>query len=87
MNSSMIHTTDVLAIVPGMPTFCYPIYIPRTLFAYFLPFLAFETILLGLALYRGYMSLRMHHLYGGRFSPLGKVINILIKDSILYFIV
>lgn len=51
-------------------------------FAFWIPYLAFETLLFGLALYKGFASLRSH----ASKDWVGKQgMDILVKDSIFYF--
>jgi len=63
---------------------CAASHIPHHFFAFWIPMLAFETLLCGLALYRGYETFQSS---GSRFRTGRQLVSILIRDSILYFLV
>ena len=44
-------------LIPGLP-FCIPIKIPSYLYAFWIPILAFESLLCGMALFRGFQAFR-----------------------------
>ncbi|KAF8189448.1 hypothetical protein K438DRAFT_1722086 [Mycena galopus ATCC 62051] len=69
--------------IPGM-TFCVPFGVPGYFFAFWIPIICFESLLCGLALYRGFQTFRASDsLYqSGR-----HLVAILIRDSVLYFLV
>ncbi|KAI5121192.1 hypothetical protein M0805_005993 [Coniferiporia weirii] len=55
-------------------------------YLYWVPFLAFETLLFALALFKGAQSVRDHELHIGLGSSRAlKALEVLIRDSILYF--
>lgn len=64
--------------------FCVPSNISHHFFAFWIPMLAFETLLCGMALYKGYETFRSS---GSRFRTGRHLVGILIRDSILYFLV
>ncbi|KAJ7429739.1 hypothetical protein B0H11DRAFT_2211908 [Mycena galericulata] len=70
----------------GMPTFCYPVAttVPSYFFAFWIPIIAFESLLCGLALYRGFQTFRAS---GTLFQSGRHLVSILIRDSVLYFLV
>ncbi|KAF8068044.1 hypothetical protein FPV67DRAFT_1669904 [Lyophyllum atratum] len=64
--------------------FCVPKNISPHFFAFWIPMLAFESLLCGLALYKGYETFRSS---GSHFRSGRHLVGILIRDSILYFLV
>ncbi|KAJ7431246.1 hypothetical protein B0H11DRAFT_2131577 [Mycena galericulata] len=72
--------------IPSMPTFCYPVAtsVPSYFFAFWIPIIAFESLLCGLALYRGFQTFRAS---GTLFQSGRHLVSILIRDSVLYFLV
>ncbi|KAF7289752.1 hypothetical protein MIND_01348800 [Mycena indigotica] len=76
---------SAISHLPGTGvTFCIPIGTPQYFFVYWIPMLFFESLLCVLALYRGLRTFRASvSLYqSGR-----HLVTILIRDSVLYFIV
>ncbi|KAJ6576033.1 hypothetical protein DFH09DRAFT_1150238 [Mycena vulgaris] len=69
--------------LPGT-TFCYPIGVPDYFFAFWIPIIGFESLLCGLALYRGFQTFRAS---GSLFQSGKKLVGILVRDSVLYFLV
>ncbi|KAJ7624339.1 hypothetical protein DFH06DRAFT_1230246 [Mycena polygramma] len=69
--------------LPGM-TFCVPVAVPDYLFAFWIPLVLFESLLCGLALYRGLQQSRAS---GSFFHSSSYLVDILIRDSLLYFLV
>ncbi|KAJ6468126.1 hypothetical protein C8R47DRAFT_1151922 [Mycena vitilis] len=69
--------------LPGM-TFCVPGDVPDWFFTFWIPILMFESLLCGLALYRGFQTFRAS---GGVFQSGKHLVAILIRDSVLYFLV
>ena len=64
--------------------FCVPSRITTHFFAFWVPMLAYESLLCGLALFRGFQA------FQSSTSPFrsGKyLVSILIRDSVLYFLV
>lgn len=68
--------------IPGLP-FCVLSGISVYFYAFWIPPLAFELLLCGLALFRGFQTFYSR---GPRFRSGKHLIEILIRDSILYFI-
>ncbi|KAJ7596503.1 hypothetical protein C8J56DRAFT_917551, partial [Mycena floridula] len=64
--------------------FCVPLGVPSYFFAFWIPILVFETLLCVLALARGFQTFRSH---GGLFVSGRYLVSILIRDSVLYFLV
>jgi len=69
--------------LPGV-TFCVPIGVPDYFFAFWVPIIGFESLLCGLALYRGFQTFRAS---GSLFQSGRHLVAILIRDSVLYFFV
>ncbi|KAJ7917200.1 hypothetical protein B0H13DRAFT_1995645 [Mycena leptocephala] len=69
--------------LPGT-TFCVPFGVPDYFFAFWIPIIGFESLLCGLALYRGFQTFRAA---GSPFQSGRHLVAILIRDSILYFLV
>lgn len=68
--------------LPGLP--CVPTHIPSYFYTFWIPILAFETLLCILALNRGFQS---HRHTGAPFQSGKRIIGVLIRDSIGYYIV
>ncbi|KAJ7734994.1 hypothetical protein B0H16DRAFT_134691 [Mycena metata] len=68
--------------LPGT-TFCVPIGVPSYFFAFWLPIILFESLLCGLALFRGIQTFRAS---GSVFQSGKHLVAILIRDSALYFL-
>jgi len=73
--------------LPGLPFLqCLTEALPSFWWTFWLPTLAFELLLFGLALYKGFESIRAQSSMGG--WSLGKnTLDILVQDSIFYFLV
>jgi hypothetical protein len=68
--------------LPAVGTFCFPLNIPYYYYAFWIPTLVFESILCAMALFRGYQTYKS----SGPLIQSGKyLVNILIRDSGLYF--
>ncbi|KAF9063489.1 hypothetical protein BDP27DRAFT_1367968 [Rhodocollybia butyracea] len=67
---------------PGLP--CVPLQIPSYFYTFWIPILAFETLLCILALNRGFQS---HRDNGAPFQSGKRIIGVLIRDSVVYYIV
>jgi hypothetical protein len=64
--------------------FCFADGVPSHFYTFWIPLIAFETILCGLALIRGFQAVRS----GGSLFRAGRLlVRILIRDSVLYFLV
>lgn len=62
---------------------CGPVYIPSYFFSFWIPIMAFEFLLLFFALYAGYTKVfRIHKVW-----DMNRLINVLIRDNIIYFAV
>jgi hypothetical protein len=70
-------------IIPGIP-FCVPVDVPRHLYAFWIPIIAFESLLCGMALYRGFQGIVGD---GSLFRSGRRLVTILVRDSILFFLV
>ncbi|KAG6829505.1 hypothetical protein H0H87_011238 [Tephrocybe sp. NHM501043] len=72
--------------VPLTPeiAFCVPRHISKNFYAFWIPMLAFESLLCGLALYKGYETLRTA---SPSFRSGRHLVSILIRDSVVYFLV
>ena len=70
-------------LIPGL-TFCVPLSLPKNFYAFWIPALVSETLLCGLALYRGLQGYfnRKNVYQSGR-----RLLEVLIRDSFLYFFV
>ncbi|KAJ6571410.1 hypothetical protein B0H19DRAFT_660634 [Mycena capillaripes] len=80
----VLHGITALAHpIPGT-TFCVPVGVPGYFFAFWIPIIGFESLLCGLALYRGFQTFRAE---GTLFQSGRHLVAILIRDSVLYFLV
>ncbi|TDL17918.1 hypothetical protein BD410DRAFT_793793 [Rickenella mellea] len=70
-------------ILPGIPI-CLPIGAPSHFYAFWIPILIMETLLCVLACYRGYKSYMVQASTQNRGR---RILEILVRDSILYFLV
>jgi len=70
-------------IIPGFP-FCIPIKVPNYLFSFWIPILAFESILCGMALFRGFQAFRYRH---SVFQSGRHLVTLLLRDSIIYYLI
>ncbi|KAF9648323.1 hypothetical protein BDM02DRAFT_3261085 [Thelephora ganbajun] len=63
---------------------CAAKWVPRYFYVFWIPILAFETLLCGLAVYRGFQNMR----FKSSFYYSGKeIVDVLLRDSVVYFIV
>jgi len=75
--------SDTLAVVV-LGRFCLPIGIPHRFYTYWIPMVSYESLLCGLALFQGFRTFRS----GGSMFRNGKrLVGIMVRDSILYFLV
>ncbi|KAF8811627.1 hypothetical protein BYT27DRAFT_7183770 [Phlegmacium glaucopus] len=81
---TQLASISVTALATPRGRFCVPIDIPHRFFTFWIPTLACESFLCSLALFQG---LRTFRLDGSMFSSGRKLMRILIRDSILYFLV
>ncbi len=81
---SLLLTKNIASgeLFPGFGA-CVFISIPANLFLYWIPLLLFEFILLLLVIYVGYIKLFKS---GSKFD-MRRLINVVIRDNILYFLV
>jgi len=70
-------------LIPGK-YFCIPLGISPHIYAFWIPILAFESLLCVLALARGIHTVRSER---GTFYFRRDLVNILVRDSVLYFLV
>jgi len=70
-------------LIPGFP-FCTPLSFPTYLYAFWIPILAFESLLCGMALFRGFQAFRYRQsvFHAGR-----QLVTLLLRDSIVYYLV
>jgi len=83
MGRALSNITAVSELIPGMP-FCIPLDVPPRFYTFWIPILAFETLLCALALGRGIQTARAER---GTFRFRRDLVNILVRDSVLYFLV
>ncbi|KAK0203922.1 hypothetical protein DFS33DRAFT_1335395 [Desarmillaria ectypa] len=69
--------------LPGT-SFCVPSGIPDYFYTFWIPMIAFESLLCGLALFRGFQTFSSD---GPLFSSGRHLVSILIRDSVFYFVV
>jgi len=83
MGSVLSKMTATVINLPADGTFCYASDIASNFYMFWIPLLAFECLLCGLALIKGFQTLRNRRsvLSSGRF-----LIRILVRDSIVYFL-
>jgi hypothetical protein len=79
LNGITAHSHPILGT-----TFCVPFGVPDYFFAFWIPIIGFESLLCGLALYRGFQTFRAS---GSLFQSGRHLVAILIRDSVLYFLV
>ncbi|KAJ6468130.1 hypothetical protein C8R47DRAFT_990200, partial [Mycena vitilis] len=65
-------------------TFCVPFGVHDYIFAFWIPLVSFESLLCGLALYR---ALQQSRASGSFFHSSRHLVDLLIRDSLLYFLV
>jgi len=70
--------------VPGV-TFCVPDQVGDHFYLFWIPILVFESLLVGLALFRGFQAVLSSD--GSLFRSGRQLVNVLIRDSVLYFMV
>jgi hypothetical protein len=66
-------------------TICVPVGFPTYYFTIWIPITVFETLLCSLAFYRGFQTFRA--LVFSVYRPTQQLFDILIRDSIIYFVV
>lgn len=64
--------------------FCMPLQVRRYLYAYWIPILAFESLLCAMSLFRGLQAFRQQYLV---FQSGTQIMTILLRDSIVYFLI
>ncbi|PPQ93527.1 hypothetical protein CVT25_005359 [Psilocybe cyanescens] len=69
-------------LIPG-GNFCSMNTIPRYLYAFWIPIFAFECFLCALAIKRAIMGFKLH---GSYYSTGVRLLDILVRDSVIYFI-
>jgi len=69
--------------IPGFP-FCIPFDVPGYLYAFWIPILAFESLLCGMALFRGFQAF---HYRQSVFQSGRHLVTLLLRDSIVYFLI
>jgi len=83
MGISLAQTRVISNMIPGLP-FCVPTFTPKIFYSFWIPMLISETVLCGLALWRGIQSFRQNRTL---FQSGKKMIEVLIRDSFLYFLI
>jgi len=83
MGVSLSRSQVSSTMIPGLP-FCVPTQTPSIFYAFWIPILISETVLCALALWRGLQSYSQH---GTLFQSSKKLIEVLIRDSFLYFLI
>jgi len=81
--NQMTALSQVPLVVPSM-AFCIPMAIPPYIYAFWIPILAFETLLFVLAVLRGIQTYRHT---GSTFQSNKRLVGLLIRDSIAYYVV
>jgi len=76
-------TVSSFRLMPGL-VFCVAGNIPDYSYAFWIPILAYESLLCGLALFRGFQTFRSS---ASPFRSGKYLVSILIRDSVLYFVV
>ncbi|KAG6906469.1 hypothetical protein DXG01_013796 [Tephrocybe rancida] len=76
-------TAGAVPLTPDL-IFCVPQHVSKHFFAFWIPMLAFESLLCFLALYKGYETFKTS---SSAFRSGRHLVSILIRDSVLYFLV
>ncbi|PPQ68733.1 hypothetical protein CVT24_007560 [Panaeolus cyanescens] len=71
-------------LLGGAGMFCVPSNVPKNFYTFWIPMLAFECLLCVLALIRGFQTFRSG---GSLFQSGRKLVGVLIRDSIFYFLI
>lgn len=69
-------------VIAGLD-FCMPLTVPKYLYAYWIPLLAFESLLCCMSIFRGFQAFRQRH---SVFQSGKHIMTILLRDSIVYFL-
>ncbi|KAF5337825.1 hypothetical protein D9758_015718 [Tetrapyrgos nigripes] len=70
--------------IPVIGSFCVPTRIPNWFYTFWIPILTFETVLCALVLMKGVQTFRAS---GSPFQSGRKLVGILIRDSVVYYLV
>ncbi|KAI0330659.1 hypothetical protein GY45DRAFT_1250355 [Cubamyces sp. BRFM 1775] len=85
MGSGLSHITSVAVTLPHTrSTVCVPSGLPGNFYAFWIPMLISESVLCGLALFRGFQSYRPG---SNVFQSGRRIIEILVRDSLSYFVI
>ncbi|KAF9254445.1 hypothetical protein L218DRAFT_968146 [Marasmius fiardii PR-910] len=76
-------TAISMTLRPGLSV-CVPLTISSEFYSFWIPILTFETVLCCLALFRGYQTFRTS---GSPFQSGRKLVGMLIRDSVVYFLI
>ncbi|KAJ7319419.1 hypothetical protein DFH08DRAFT_1035216 [Mycena albidolilacea] len=78
--------SEFIAVAHPLPdtTICIPVGFPTYYFTIWIPITIFETLLCGLAFYRGFQTF---HTSASVYQPAQQLFVILIRDSVVYFVV
>ena len=68
-------------MIPGLP-FCIPLNVSKHFYAFWIPILAFETLLCTLAVVRVYETYRTQEMQRGV-----HLVEVLLRDSVVYYVV
>ncbi|TFK47651.1 hypothetical protein OE88DRAFT_1665915 [Heliocybe sulcata] len=69
--------------IPGI-VFCLPLHAPSFFYAFWIPTLAFESLLCALALYRAFKDFRSRSTV---FQSGRHIVKVLIRDSVIYYLI
>jgi hypothetical protein len=83
MGNVLSEVTMQSNFIPGLP-FCIPFDVPGYLYAFWIPILAFESLLCGMALFRGFQAF---HYRQSVFQSGRHLVTLLLRDSIVYFLI
>ncbi|KIK52144.1 hypothetical protein GYMLUDRAFT_371607, partial [Collybiopsis luxurians FD-317 M1] len=82
VNYILAHIQAAAHLIPGF-SFCFPVFIPPYFYALWIPVLAFEAVLFALAAFQGF---RTHQRNNSALQYEERLFKILIRDSIIYFV-
>jgi hypothetical protein len=83
VGDSTLFGQGYVAVLVDLPV-CIPTNIPKYLYVFWVPILALDTLLCGLAVFRGFRNIKFQpsfH-YSGN-----EILDVLLRDSVVYFIV
>jgi len=83
MGNVLSKVTARAHVIPGLP-FCVPIDLPDYVYTFWIPILANESLLCGMALFRGFQAFRYRQ---NVFQSGRHLVTLLLRDSIIYFLI